>query len=150
MDIGQTIAGLRSKANMTQEQLASELYVSRELISKWETGKSPPNYKMILKLADLFSVGVDEIFDKESVLSEELSACVPAGAEASPEVLSGTVNTFLHSLSPRDRYVFIRRYYYFEDAFEIGDEYGLSAEHVRTILMRTRKKLKKYLKGALL
>lgn len=149
MDIGQTIAGLRSKANMTQEQLASELYVSRELISKWETGKSPPNYKMILKLADLFSVEVDELFDKERVLSEELSACIPSGVQAAGEVLSRSVNAFLQSLSPRDRYVFIRRYHYFEDAYEIGDEYGLSAEHVRTILMRTRKKLKKYLKGAL-
>ena len=48
---GQTIAALRTKANMTQEQLAAALFVSRDLVSKWETGKSPPNYQMILKMA---------------------------------------------------------------------------------------------------
>ena len=146
---GQTIAALRTKANMTQEQLAAGLFVSRDLVSKWETGKSQPNYKMILKLADLFSVGVDTLFDKDQLLTDELSSCVPTEKTVAPEVLKETVNSFLYSLSERDRSIFVRRYYFFEDASEISAGFGVNEGHVRTILMRTRKKLKKYLKGAL-
>lgn len=76
---GQAIAALRRNADMTQEQLASALFVSRDLVSKWETGKSPPNYQMILKMAKLFSVGVEALFDRDRVLTEELSPCLPPG-----------------------------------------------------------------------
>ena len=150
MKTGQAIAALRTKANMTQEQLAAQLFVSRDLVSKWETDKSPPNYKMIQRLAELFSVGVDVLFDKDKLLTEELAPCVPAGDRADPETLKEAVNGFLSTLSVRDRAVFIRRYYFFEDASEIGAAYGISDGYVRTILMRTRSKLKKYMKGALL
>ena len=149
METGQIIAALRTNGNMTQEQLAARLFVSRDLVSKWETGKSPPNYKMILKLAELFSVGVDTLFDKDQILTEELASSIPTVANVDTEVLKEAVNTFLYSLSARDRFIFVRRYYFFEDASEISAEYGVSEGHVRTILMRTRKKLKKYLKGAL-
>ena len=147
---GQAIAALRRNADMTQEQLASALFVSRDLVSKWETGKSPPNYQMILKMAKLFSVGVETLFDRDRVLTEELSSCVPPGCRAGAEELKETLNGFLSSLSPRDRAVFVRRYYFFEESSEIGASYGISAGYVRTVLMRTRKKLKKYLKGAFL
>ena len=149
LETGQTIATLRKNANMTQEQLAEKLYVSRDLVSKWETGNSPPNYKMLLKLAELFSVEVDALFDKDQILKEELSSCIPTDEFVDTEKLKEAVNTFLHSLPVRDRSVFVRRYYFFEDASEISAEYGVSEGHVRTILMRTRKKLKKHLKGAL-
>lgn len=146
---GQAIAALRANANMTQEQLAAKLFVSRDLVSKWETGKSPPNYKMILKMAELFSVEVGTLFDKDRILTEELSPCIPSGCAVGPEDLKEAADDFLASLSARDRSVFIRRYYFFEDPSEIGAAYGISEAYVRTILMRTRKKLKRYLKGAL-
>ena len=148
MKTGQKIAALRTKAGLTQEELASELFVSRDLVSKWETGKSPPNYKMILKLTRLFGVEVEEIFDKERLLEKELAACVPAGLHVSEKDLKEALSGFLSVLSVRDRSVFLRRYFYLEDPFDIAEEYGISAGYVRTILMRTRKKLKKYLKGA--
>ena len=132
---------------MTQEQLAAALFVSRELVSKWETGKSPPNYRMILKLSELFSIEVETLFDKNRILTDELTSCIPEGCKLNGEDLNASINTFLTSLSLRDRSVFFRRYYFFEDASEIGAEYGISAAHVRTILMRTRKKLKSHLKG---
>lgn len=149
MKTGQTIAQLRTKANMTQEQLAAALFVSRDLVSKWETGKSPPNYQMILKLSELFSVDVGILFNKNQILTEELASCIPEGCEVNGEDLNAAINSFLSTLSARDRSVFFRRYYFFEDASEIGVEYEVSEAHVRTILMRTRKKLKNYLKGGL-
>ena len=150
LQTGQAIAALRTNAHMTQEQLAAGLFVSRDLVSKWETGKSQPNYQMILKMAELFSVRVDVLFDKDRVLTEELASCIPTDSGMDAKNLRETVNDFLSTLSVRDRAVFIRRYYFFEDAAEIGAEYGISVGYVRTILMRTRRKLKKYMKGALL
>ena len=148
MKTGQAIAALRAKAELTQEELAARLFVSRDLVSKWETDKSPPNYKMILKMAEIFAVPPGALFDKDRILLEELAPCIPAGADIGADELRAAVNAFLFSLSVRDRAVFIRRYYFFEDAAEIGAAYGMSGGYVRTVLMRTRKKLKKYLKGA--
>ena len=147
MKTGQTIAALRTESNITQEQLAAELFVSRDLVSKWETGKSMPDYKMLLKIAARFSVDVDVLFDKDATLQKELSACVPADCTLDAFALKTAVNGFLSTLSVRDRTVFIRRYYYFEDAAEIGAAYGIKEGTVRTILLRTRKKLKKFMKG---
>jgi RNA polymerase sigma factor (sigma-70 family) len=56
------------------------------------------------------------------------------------------LKAFLETLNERDRSVFIRRYYRLEEPFEIGEKYGIKEDYVRTILMRVRKKLKKYLK----
>ncbi|MBR3020241.1 MAG: helix-turn-helix transcriptional regulator [Clostridia bacterium] len=44
MDFGKKIADARMAANMTQQELAEKLFVSRELISKWENGLRRPNY----------------------------------------------------------------------------------------------------------
>ena len=150
LKIGRTIAALREKANMTQEQLAAALYVSRELVSKWETDKSAPDYRMIARLAALFSVDTDVLFDKEQTFAQELAPCVPEGRSPTPFELQTAVNAFLSILSVRDRAVFLRRYYYFEDVSEIAAACGVGEGYVRTILMRARKKLKDYLKGALL
>ena len=74
---GRLIAELRTKNNMTQEQLAAELFVSRDLVSKWETGKRRPNYQTIQKIAILFSVETNVITEKPSFL-QELSECIPS------------------------------------------------------------------------
>ena len=54
MRTGQIIAKLRSEAGMSQQQLADVLFVSRDLISKWETGRRLPDYHYIEIMADLF------------------------------------------------------------------------------------------------
>lgn len=80
---------------------------------------------------------------------QELSECeAPA---ASPEQLleaeelrSG-VNGFLATLPKRDRGIFLLRYFYLEPTQTIANRYAVREDHVRTILSRTRKKLKQYL-----
>ncbi len=146
MQTGQQIAKLRTQAGLTQEALAEKLFVSRDLISKWETGKSRPDYKTVLVLARLFSVEPDTLVDRASILSEELASAIPPAYAQGGEPLAAALNAFLRTLNERDRGVFVRRYYYLEDPAEIGEKYGVKADYVRTILMRTRKKLKSYLK----
>lgn len=141
---GQKIAELRIGANLTQEQLAEKLYITRELVSKWETGKRNPDYKMILKISEIFNIKVEDIFNRKISLLEELSDFIPDKYNNDSAELTNVLNAFLASLNIRDRSIFIRRYYFFEDVSVIADEYKIKENNVRTILMRTRKKLKKY------
>jgi len=70
MEIGIRITQLRMKANMIQEELADQLFVSRNLVSKWETGKRRPDYQMIEKIANIFGISTEEIIGKQELLFE--------------------------------------------------------------------------------
>lgn len=144
MQTGQIITALRMKANLTQEQLAEKLFVSRDLVSKWETGKRRPDYQTVLRLAEVFSVDPDEIVRKDLLLLRELADCLPPGIGS--DALTAHLNAFLQTLSVRDRAVFVRRYYFMEEPAVIGERYGIRENYVRTLLMRMRKKLRRYLK----
>lgn len=61
MNIGKNISALRKERNMTQEELANALGVSAQAVSKWENENSCPDISLLVKIADLFSVTVDEL-----------------------------------------------------------------------------------------
>ncbi len=61
MSICEKIYNLRKKKNMSQEDLASVLNVSRQTISKWETGESTPDFDKIVPLCDFFGITTDEL-----------------------------------------------------------------------------------------
>ena len=64
----QNLTFLRTQAGMTQEQLAEILSVSRQSVSKWESGASFPEMETLLRLCDLFTVSMDTLLrgDAES------------------------------------------------------------------------------------
>ena len=147
MQTGQSIAELRKAAGMTQEQLAEKLFVSRDLVSKWETGQRRPDYRTVCRLADLLQADPDAILSRADLLLSELADCIPPGLSADAAALTEALNGFLGTLSLRDRSVFIRRYYYWEEPAQIAEAAGIGSGYVRVLLMRTRRKLKAYLKG---
>lgn len=61
MTLAEKILSLRTERDMSQDDLAEKLEVSRQSVSKWETGQSTPDLDKIIKLADLFGVSVDEL-----------------------------------------------------------------------------------------
>lgn len=61
MTLGEKICTLRTGKGLSQEDLAQCLEVSRQSVSKWETGQSVPDLEKIIRLADLFGVNVDEL-----------------------------------------------------------------------------------------
>ena len=139
---GQKIANLRVNAGITQEQLAEKLYVTRVMVSKWERGICLPDYTMIEKIAEVLSVSPDEIMSRNEAVLNELYSFL---SDTNCNDLIKKLNDFLSTLKSRDRCVFIRRYYYLEDIIVIAENYNISESNVRTVLMRTRRKLKKYL-----
>lgn len=61
MTLAEKILSLRTERGMSQDDLAEKLEVSRQSVSKWETGQSTPDLDKIIRLADLFGVSVDEL-----------------------------------------------------------------------------------------
>lgn len=61
MNIGKHLKTLRKKNNLTQEQLADKLFVSRSNVSKWERNISLPDAETLLELSKIFNVSVDDI-----------------------------------------------------------------------------------------
>ena len=57
--IGEKIAELRKQNNMSQEELAEKLGISRQSVSKWESGQSLPDIEKLPVLSDLFHVSID-------------------------------------------------------------------------------------------
>ena len=60
MSIGNNIYKLRTSKNLSQGELADQLDVSRQSVSKWETDAAVPDLDKLMKLCDLFNVSLDE------------------------------------------------------------------------------------------
>lgn len=54
MEFNEKLQQLRTGKNLTQEQLAEQLYVSRTAISKWESGKGYPNIESLKCISKFF------------------------------------------------------------------------------------------------
>lgn len=65
MELKDIILQKRKEKNMTQEQLAEELNVARQTVSKWETGESVPDIDSLKKLAVLLEFSIDNALDIE-------------------------------------------------------------------------------------
>lgn len=61
MTLAEKILHLRNQQGLSQLELAERLGVSRQSVSKWETGQSVPDLDKLIKLADLFGITVDEL-----------------------------------------------------------------------------------------
>lgn len=56
---------LRKSHNYTQEELAKKLEISRQAVSKWETGTSIPDIEVLLKISKLYNVTINEILEPD-------------------------------------------------------------------------------------
>ncbi len=61
MNLGERIYQLRAAKNLSQEDLADALEVSRQSVSKWETGGSVPELDKLVKLCEIFEVSMDHL-----------------------------------------------------------------------------------------
>ena len=68
MTLCEKLIDLRRKAGLSQEQMAQQLDVSRQAVSKWETGESLPDTNKLLAIGRLLGVTVDYLLDDEQEL----------------------------------------------------------------------------------
>lgn len=69
MDFNEKLQKLRTSRNMTQEELAEKLYVSRTAISKWESGRGYPNIESLKTIAKFFNITIDELIGGEEMVA---------------------------------------------------------------------------------
>lgn len=61
---------LRKQKGYTQENLATKLSISRQAVSKWETGNTLPDLDSLLKLSQLYEITINEILEpKNNIIS---------------------------------------------------------------------------------
>ncbi len=84
MTIGEKITALRNAAGMSQDALDDRLSVSRQSVSKWETGGATPDLDKLLALCDLFGVTLDELVRGEIAEAEAPAAQPDATAPVLP------------------------------------------------------------------
>lgn len=61
VSVGKKIAKLRNLNNMTQDELAEKLFVTRQALSKWENGNSVPSINVLLDLSKIFNTTFEDI-----------------------------------------------------------------------------------------
>lgn len=71
MTLGEKIKDLRKKSNISQEELAEKVGVSRQSVTKWESDAGLPDIDNLKALATLFNISIDEFLDyKKEILGE--------------------------------------------------------------------------------
>jgi transcriptional regulator with XRE-family HTH domain len=67
--INENIKKLRLEKGLTQQEVADQLFVTRQCISRWEQGKGVPDVESLERLSKVFGVTLSEILDDESIKS---------------------------------------------------------------------------------
>lgn len=71
--VGNVIMTKRRQLNMTQDDLANHLFVTRQLVSKWENGTGVPSIDVLIELSKLFKIPIEELLclNEEFIVNEE-------------------------------------------------------------------------------
>lgn len=62
MELSTTLVRLRKKKGISQKELAKELKITRQAVSRWETGRAAPAMETLLQLCNLYEVTLDELY----------------------------------------------------------------------------------------
>ena len=98
MSLSENLQYLRAREGITQEQLAERLDVSRQSVSKWESGTSFPEMDTLLKLCDMFKTDMDTLLrgSAEQSFSEDaagydrfMTVCARKYAGAVSAIIAG-------------------------------------------------------------
>lgn len=71
MEVGAQIKKYRSDMGISQEELAEKVYVSRQTVSNWETGKNYPDIHSLLLLSSLFNISLDQLIKGDVEIMKE-------------------------------------------------------------------------------
>lgn len=101
MKFQEKLMSLRKKKGMSQEELGMELQVSRQTVSKWESGQSYPDFQRLVMLSDYFDMTLDELVKDVDVqeirnrnLTDEKVASMYLDMENAKAAIRKTANIF--------------------------------------------------------
>lgn len=139
MSFRDNLQALRAEHNMTQEQLAMLLGVSRQSVTKWEAERSYPEMDKLLKICDIFGCSLDDLVkgDLTGRASAEGAATVPSGPPSDvcgydehQRMMAWKVPTGIAAIL-----VVIAIAFFFEGAIDLGSHNGRDALFVIIVLV---------------
>ena len=71
MTFAEKLKSFRKQAKMSQEKLSEKLGVSRQAVTKWETGLGIPEIENIRAISELFEISIDELLSDELEVKKE-------------------------------------------------------------------------------
>lgn len=86
--VGSFLKQLRKEKNITQEQFAEMMHVSRRTVSRWETGSNMPDLDILIEIADYYDVDLRDLLDgerKSEQMDQELKETLLKVADYSNE-----------------------------------------------------------------
>lgn len=72
MNLGEKIKDCRTKAGLSQEQLAERIHVSRQAVTKWETGRGIPDIANLIALSEEFDISLDELVKEDGAVKRKI------------------------------------------------------------------------------
>ena len=103
MEIGAKLRQARIAAGLTQEQTAEALGVSRQAVSRWESGRSYPEVDKILYICNRYQVSLDELFSQE--VPREAPVQDAPKAPLPEKTLKTALSAFFANLAPREKWL---------------------------------------------
>ncbi|MDD2956895.1 MAG: helix-turn-helix transcriptional regulator [Oscillospiraceae bacterium] len=70
MNLGGSLSNARKKSGLSQEEVAEKLGVSRQTVSKWETGETVPDIRQSKRMSVLYSMSLDELIEFDADVRE--------------------------------------------------------------------------------
>ena len=136
--ISETLKTLREEVGFSQNFVAEELNISPQSISKWERGEALPSIEYLPKLAKLFGVTIDELFDKfpyKETEEDKLFAILKKnstekGVKMAKEMLESKplLSNFIDELNEM---LFYKRYLY---AHELAEKFHIGLRRSQQVL----------------
>lgn len=104
MNLGERLFELRKAKNLTQDDMAEKLNVTRQTVSKWETNQSTPDFDKIMPLCELFEIGVEELLtgkksEEKQEKKEEKVLTRQEIKERSAKIVSGSVFIYIAAIA---------------------------------------------------
>ena len=74
MDFSSKLREIRKKENLTQEEFAEKIFVSRNAVAKWETNRGYPDIQNLITISDIFEISLDELIKEDKNVKNKIIA----------------------------------------------------------------------------
>ena len=110
MSFGERLQDLRRSNNLTQEEFAQQLKVSRQAVSKWESSRGYPEIEKIIYICNTYNISMSELFQDEVPLPQQTTDAPKKASSANQPLehqkLKKAFGNFFTNLSPQNQQLF--------------------------------------------
>ncbi len=110
MSFGEQLQALRRSNNLTQEEFAQQLKVSRQAVSKWESSRGYPEIEKIIYICNTYGVAMSDLFQDEVPLAQQTQGTSQKATSANRPMehqkLKKALGNFFTNLSPQNQQLF--------------------------------------------